>query len=706
MLVITDFQWRAQLPKAFSFLLLFLNACMAEISFPKRVDSLNPRVVDQSSFNDGTHLGTILGNSILKLDPAGTPTNHSELDASWTPRWGHVVGYWKLNEEVGGTAPSGEDFEDSSSYGNHGTQQNNPTFGVDGQLSKSVEFTAAASTSILVEDQPELRLSQFTMSIWANLSSLASGQILLGKGDNYFMWYDHVHSPGMRVEFFNAAGLTYRGIPQDGGAQWTPDVNRWYHFVSTWDGSIVRLYANGELVSETGTIADTPITNSQRVRIGYGDVWARPVQGRLDDAAIWNVALSASEVKAIYERQSPKFSGIYTSRLMDADTSSSWTDIKWLSSLPFFKELPDYANGAIQNESSRDYASLVGSTGTVGDDNLMSGIAGLWHFNETALDTLPAGGDFKDSSGNGIDLSADTAVGTNKAGQFSRAIRFDGSDGSDDLITFPSTFNPFTNNFSIAFWANVEKCSDNQSLIFHMLRSSGAAGGASFRFGANPATPGLVNPPCYWAFWNSQEGGSIGFAAPTPAIKYKWEHVVVNFVRSSAGTGTATMYINAQSVGSSTGNMPIPSGNLNLYMGVGGGTDGYRGRIDDLGIWTRTLHVEEVKQLYQRGASRVKFQIRSCAQSPCNETTEPWRGPDGTNGTYFSELHNNSVPELQNGNVLSSLAHLFFSDFSSLSLPDRRYFQYRSILEADDSDITLGPDLNSVTIGPEHTILR
>ena len=59
-------------------------------------------------------------------------------------------------------------------------------------------------------------------------------------------------------------------------------------------------------------------------------------------------------------------------------TSITWNDLSWVTELPFMEELP----GSKGSESS---------TGATSDNDLMNGLAGLWHFNEQALNSAPSG---------------------------------------------------------------------------------------------------------------------------------------------------------------------------------------------------------------------------------------------------------------------------------------------------------------------------
>lgn len=94
------------------------------------------------------------------------------------------------------------------------------------------------------------------------------------------------------------------------GANTFPPADRWYHLVGTYDGRVSRCYVNGqadgaaqakqpgariwdlpEAVTHLGTSAPLPYRN-------WGDQY---FDGLLDEVGIWQRALSAEEVRALYE---------------------------------------------------------------------------------------------------------------------------------------------------------------------------------------------------------------------------------------------------------------------------------------------------------------------------------------------------------------------------------------------------------------------
>ena len=73
-------------------------------------------------------------------------------------------------------------------------------------------------------------------------------------------------------------------------------LNTWVNFVMTYDGDTVNLYANGVL--NTSLTATLNTGNGKTLK--FGRWYNGYFQGILDEATVWNKALSASEVTSLY----------------------------------------------------------------------------------------------------------------------------------------------------------------------------------------------------------------------------------------------------------------------------------------------------------------------------------------------------------------------------------------------------------------------
>jgi Concanavalin A-like lectin/glucanases superfamily len=113
-------------------------------------------------------------------------------------------------------------------------------------------------------------------------------QYLLAIGANTQRFRAHI---GVLSGFRNFDGVT------------VVQLETWYHAAMTYDGAVLKLYVNGALdgsLSVTGSI----IRTSQPVRIGGGspDGLAKYFfQGLIDEADIFDRALTDAEVQAIYQ---------------------------------------------------------------------------------------------------------------------------------------------------------------------------------------------------------------------------------------------------------------------------------------------------------------------------------------------------------------------------------------------------------------------
>jgi hypothetical protein len=82
----------------------------------------------------------------------------------------------------------------------------------------------------------------------------------------------------------------------------TYTAGTWHHIVGTWDGSTVRLYKDGSAVGTPVSKASVTYT-STGFSLGryYGDtISAQMFDGQIDEVAIFNRALSSTEVTALY----------------------------------------------------------------------------------------------------------------------------------------------------------------------------------------------------------------------------------------------------------------------------------------------------------------------------------------------------------------------------------------------------------------------
>jgi hypothetical protein len=74
-------------------------------------------------------------------------------------------------------------------------------------------------------------------------------------------------------------------------------MNAWSHLASTYNGSTLRLYVNGVLVSSTA-MSGSLAASSGVLRIGGNGVWPEWFAGLIDEVRVYNRALSAAEIQS------------------------------------------------------------------------------------------------------------------------------------------------------------------------------------------------------------------------------------------------------------------------------------------------------------------------------------------------------------------------------------------------------------------------
>ena len=464
----------------------------------------------------------------------------------------------------------------------------------------------------------------------------------------------------------------------------------------------MSIYVNGTLensLSRTGSIdysTGTEVLFGVRSSTAPGEYYA----GAIDETAIWSTSLSATEVRNLYQRQAASFTGEFVSRVMDAfATGQSWSSLAWKTSLPFLKALPDATCGAppcthVSNETTADYSALVGSTGTLSDNNLMSGIIGLWHLDEAS--GTSGTGSIRDSSGKGNHLTPSGGVYFGQGGKFGSAARFD---GSGILTSISNVGASGASSRSVAAWVRVDPASNadpgclagwgyNETVNHLFYLSTSLA--STFHFGT-------------WYYGNDVDSG-------VNSRDGMWHHLVNTY----DGT-TVRMYVDGVAKGTSTVTLVTDDVPFNIGAGhVSSGNSQTISTIDEVAAWSRALDPKEIAQLYRRGANRAKMQVRVCTAADCSDDASGanWKGPTGTNQSYFTELYNVSTPSAApTGTVNAGSPTMTYSNFSA-PVGTSRYFQYRTILETDDTSGTscnygsgatwCSPELKSASVGPVH----
>jgi hypothetical protein len=339
------------------------------------------------------------------------------------------------------------------------------------------------------------------------------------------------------------------------------------------------------------------------------------------------------------------YSTTYTSRVLDAKKSTTWTALSWKTPFPYGKEI------ALTNESATDYSATNGT--------FANSLVGLWHFNETAGATTVKN---SKTGTNDAFLINSTPATPGAVGKFSSALNFNGTSSVRSLTSAAVTPGAFT----VSTWVQKSGATSEYVLCFFLTNTTTAATDCPVRI-SNVIRVRVAN---------------TSYLGTTVINDSLWHHLVV--VSDSSGAAITKVYIDGVLETFGTNPPSFTTASASVYLGSNIGNAGsFTGTIDETAIWNRVFTVGEITELYRRGANRLIAFYRTCPDGTCS-TNPAW-------STQLSELDNISAGEAK------TTAPTFV-----IAPTNQRYFQYKMTFESDDVPTTSAPDLENVTVGPVH----
>lgn len=210
------------------------------------------------------------------------------------------VGHWRLNESAGTVA------SDESGAANHGTYTGSPLLAQPGPYPGNGAAAVGFNTSskrVTVPDAPSLHVSgTLSLLAWTYVSEYPT----LGVRDVISKDHGGVSSSyRLSVSSDGALRLTANSGNPAGG---TPQLvvssaagavreARWHHLAATYDGSLVRLYVDGQLVAQE---AHAITFGDAGYGVTLGGQPANWLYGAMFDARVYNRALDPLEIAEIY----------------------------------------------------------------------------------------------------------------------------------------------------------------------------------------------------------------------------------------------------------------------------------------------------------------------------------------------------------------------------------------------------------------------
>lgn len=204
----------------------------------------------------------------------------------------NTVLHYTAGEGVGTTT------QDTAGLGHTGTLAGGTVWVTTGRLRQALSFPGTAGNIVSTPTATDLNPTNITIALWGMLEANGSYPMWCTKfAAPYLTGYElRCNAANRTLEFLVGNGSSNNGV--NGVTALT--VGIWYFLVGTYDGTNTRVYIDGVQDATTTVISGNIASNTNTVYLG-DRVTGNPLQGRIDDLLIENVAWSAAKVKQEFE---------------------------------------------------------------------------------------------------------------------------------------------------------------------------------------------------------------------------------------------------------------------------------------------------------------------------------------------------------------------------------------------------------------------
>jgi hypothetical protein len=268
-----------------------LQECVNSTIMPK--DTMTSCSVSAGRYKGSYYFNGLI-DDVKIYDYARTPAQ-----VAWDYNRGKPIGHWKMDEGEGMTV------YDHSGNGNHGTMVNmSQSAWVDGKVNGGLEFDGVDDYVLINHDgQLQFKLGDFSVFSWANKNILAGWTGIITTdttGDAAWKIYKDNDNDYFTARF----GSTVLNYP-------SYSVGEWNHYGYVKKGTTLEIYFNGEFFNSIECSATHNVTNNELVfgsyRVYDAERGAYIFNGEIDDVQIYNYALTAEQIKEVYNGGAVRF---------------------------------------------------------------------------------------------------------------------------------------------------------------------------------------------------------------------------------------------------------------------------------------------------------------------------------------------------------------------------------------------------------------
>jgi hypothetical protein len=603
--------------------------------------------------------------------------------------------------------PFNGNSKDESGNNNNGTV-NGATLTTDrfGKINSAYNFDG--NSFIQLANPNDFKNNTFTYSAWVYIpvepssDSYLNAYSVLSIGNGQVMHFVNRPTEGLVWGFttYNEENISYDINPSSTSKT---TLNTWHHFVISRSTTQAKIYIDGELiVTATSSLPTTATYTSNNPSVVYqATIGTRPdanniqfFNGNIDDIHLYNRAINADEIKALYDGNTPQTITITSNNSAPCGGDKITFTANGATNTSKYQWKVDGVNQGT-NSSTFDYTS-VKKTGdysvkisveVINEDicfpqkpvtpeqtitikdcastgvNLKNGLVACYPFN----------GNSNDESGNNNNGTVNGAtLTTDRFGKANGAYNFDGS----SLISIdPAHFQ--NQSYTYATWVKLDNLpSENDNNCFITI---GGAGGDQVLSVTSNYTASASNGFNVGGYNNGNPIQSNNWNNVTPTTG-KWYHVVCTRDNNSIKLYVDGQLIAKNSTLTSTGGT-TPNYGSPTYVTFGarnGGASQYmQGSLDDIHLYNRAINADEVKALYD-GSSPQIVTISPNNPDPCGGEKISFTANGATNTSKYQW----KVDGINIGSPTSS--NIFNFDLPTLSSS----YQLRFSVEiTDDNDV-------------------
>ena len=211
---------------------------------------------------------------------------------------GGLVGWW----------PGSGDGGDRSAFNNHGTPGGGASFAT-GKVGEA--FLLNSTSYIDVPDSPSLEFpTQFTLAAWIRPDAVNNSARIISRFGAGSYAYEMLFSSNNNLQL--RADISNDGANSDALVSPTSlSVGVWAHVATTFDLGAWKLYVNGSEVAATvSSMTTIYVGGNSPLSIGRVPASGLNFIGMIDEPMVFNRALRAEEVAAIYQSGSSGMCGL------------------------------------------------------------------------------------------------------------------------------------------------------------------------------------------------------------------------------------------------------------------------------------------------------------------------------------------------------------------------------------------------------------